>query len=335
MNRQRRLAGFVIMAVGVAFVGVALANRLFSVGPAFDDMTVGFRGQMQAANITQLRQDLAAMDAVSEEFSTKVAPAMAQALGMTAQGFSEFMGTRFPAVATGVAALPQIGPQFGAVVDTLDAERTRFASADAIPTTSLPATTVPWAIVIAGIAAVILGAMLLRPGSAAPVLALILGALLIVGPIFLALPRKASHADTMNDHLKPLYTAQLVTQAKGALTTIGAMGTQMQQEMLPAIGTQLGMSAEQLSAFLDAQFPVLSAAMTELPAMLGRFTATVGVFDENLGNYDTIKSVSFVPIVWALIIGGAVVLLFGAMSFTPAQTEDHTPAVGIGHRTAA
>src|SRR5207302_8792698 len=96
--------------------------------------------------------------------------------------------------------------QFGGVVGTLAAEQGRFASADAIPTTSLPATTVPWGLLVAGIVLLGLGIVVaIRPGRVLALVAVALGALLVVVPLSLSLPHKASAADTMNAHLKPVY----------------------------------------------------------------------------------------------------------------------------------
>lgn len=133
------------------------------------------------------------------------------------------------------------------VVGTLEAELSRFADADAIPSSSLPATTVPWGLLIAGIVLLVLGGMMiLRSGRVAATAAVVVGALLVVVPLVLSLPTKASSADTMNDNLEPVYTREMLDGASGALTVVGAMGTQMQEEMLPALGTQLGMDETQL-----------------------------------------------------------------------------------------
>jgi len=49
-----------------------------------------------------------------------------------------------------MGALPTAIPTFDGLINTLDKQRPLFASADAIPTKSLPATTVPWALLGAG-----------------------------------------------------------------------------------------------------------------------------------------------------------------------------------------
>ena len=82
--------------------------------------------------------------AVADEFGTTVVPTLASALEMDPATFNGFVGEQFPAVAGGVAALPDIAAQFTGVIDLMESQQANFTDADAIPTTSLPVTTVPW-----------------------------------------------------------------------------------------------------------------------------------------------------------------------------------------------
>ncbi|MBT8196861.1 MAG: hypothetical protein KJO84_00005, partial [Acidimicrobiia bacterium] len=160
-------AGLVIL-VGVVFVFSVFSNNLFEVGPAFEDLIDDFRPILTDEALATAEADVAGLGAVATEFETAVVPGMAQALQMTPEEFGGMMQSQFPAVATGAAALPAIETQFSSVLGTLKAEQARFASADAIPTDDLPATTVPWGLFIAGIATILVGGYMLyriRMGS--------------------------------------------------------------------------------------------------------------------------------------------------------------------------
>ncbi len=335
---QRRTAGTVVAAVGVAFIASVIVNGLFSVGPAFERMADGFRPAMKPAPIGALGQDLDGLQAVTEEFSGVAVPMLSEALGMSPDEFVGFMGEQFPDVATGIDQLPAIIESFRGVVGTLDAEQQRFASADAIPTASLPATTIPWGLAVAGVALLAIGiTIVVRPGRSVAVAAIVVGALLVVVPLALSLPGKASDADTMNEHLKPVYTAELIAGADQGLAVVGAMGTQMQEQMLPALGRQLGMDEAALGSFLQDNLPSMSAAMGSMPDAMGRFTGVVETFRAHLDDYDTISGVAFVPIVWTIILGGIVAALGGAGALfvrrrAPGQAETPVPSQRI--RTA-
>jgi hypothetical protein len=318
MSRERlahgwphRVAAGLLVLVGAAFVAVTLAANLFHVGPAFDRMTTDFRPIMTEKAIQTDQQDIAMLTAASTEIQTRMVPALAQQLGMTPEQFSLMMAQNYPAVTAGLAAVPQIAPSFSSLVTTLDQQRPYFKAADAIPTTSVPATSVPWSLFGVGLLTAGLGIWVwFRPrGSAVAVTAL--GAALIAVPLILSMPHKASYADTMNDNLKPVYSQQLITQASSSVTTLSAMGTEMQQKMLPDLATQLQMTPAQLNTFMGENFPATAAALSGLPQSLGRFQNLVATFDGRLADYNTMKPVSFVPIVWFMVGGGAVLLLLG------------------------
>jgi len=309
---QRRTAGAVVAAVGVTFIAVVIVNRLFAVGPAFERMSDGFRPNMKPAPIGQLQKDLNGLSAVRTEFDAKGVPMLAQALKLSPEQFRGLMVRRYPDVARGMDQLPSVVSQFRGVVGTLQAEQGRFARADAIPTSNLPATTVPWGLLAAGIVLMGLGLLVaIRPRGIGAGLVVALGLLLVAAPLGLSLPQKASAADSMNDHLKPVYTVQMLTGARGALATVGLMGQQMQTKMLPDLGRQLGMDQAELHAFFRRNLPVMAAAMQTMPQSMGRFQSLLKTFDGHLADFDTLTSVAFVPIVWTMIGGGAVALLAG------------------------
>lgn len=308
----RKVAAAVVIVLGAVMVAMTFANNLFRVGPSFEELMGDFRPHLTDSAIATTRADVAGLGAAGTEMQTALMPAMAQQLGMTPSQFSAYVAKGFPAVSAGMAALPQITTTFDGLVTTLDQQRPLFRSADAIPTASVPATTLPWALAGLGFVLVLGGtALWFRPRGGA-VVAVVLGALMIAAPLALSLPQKAGDADQLNSNLEPVYTAALVAQAEGALTTVSAMGTQMQATMLPALAAQLDLTPAQLQQLLVTSFPATAAALGNLPTALPRFQELVQAFDANLGNYDTLKPVSFVPIIWTTMGLGALTVLCGA-----------------------
>jgi hypothetical protein len=316
-----KVAAVLVMLVGAGLIATTLITNLFAVGPAFENLITDFRPALTQQSIDTARADIAGMSAVSTEFSTKLAPALSQQLKMTPEQFNGFVSQQFPAVAAGMGALPTAVPTFEGLINTLDKQRPLFASADAIPTTSLPATTVPWALLGAGILLFLIGLAMLRSPKAGGATALVVGLLLLVVPMALSLPGKASDADQLNANLKPIYNQALVDNAKAGLGTIGAMGTEMQTKMLPALATQLKMSPDQLQAFLASNFPATAKALQTMPASMERFNGLVKVFDKNLGNYDTLKPVGLARIVLIMMVSGGLAALLGAVSILTARKE--------------
>jgi hypothetical protein len=294
----RKVVAALVISAGAAMIAVTFSNNLFSVGPSFETMMGDFRPHLTSTAISQTRSDVAGLGAAGTELQTKMVPAMAQQLGMTPAQFSAYVATTYPQVSAGMTALPQIVGTFDGLVTTLDQQRPLFRSADAIPTKSMPATTLPWILFGAGLVLVLVGGTMWFSASAGAGLAVVLGVLMVAAPLALSLPEKASDADQLNANLKPVYTAALVTQAKDALGTVSAMGTQLQGEMLPALATRLSMTSAQLQQLMTQSFPATAAALGNLPTAMPRFQDLVRSFDANLGNYDTLKPVAFAPIIW-------------------------------------
>jgi hypothetical protein len=310
-----------VMLVGAALIAVAVFRNLFAVGPAFESMIKDFRPWLTDDSIAALRADLDGLEGAVTEFETAMAPALASQLGMTQQEFGAMVAAQFPAVAAGMATVPEAAGSFRGIIDLLDDQQENFASADAIPTTDLPATTVPWGMVAAGGLAIAFGVLMaLGKGRTGAIAVLVLGILLVAAPLVLSLPDKAQGADDLNASLKPVYNAELVGGASGALEVIGAMGTEMSESMLPGLGAMLGMDEAQVQAFLGQNFPAIAGAMVGLPESMGRFTGMVGAFADNLDNYDVLEPVAFVPIVWTLVIAGGALTLLGGFGLMRRKT---------------
>ena len=316
-----KVAAVLVMLVGAGLVATTLISNLFAVGPAFENLITDFRPALTQQSIDTAHADIAGLAAVQTEFSTKLVPALSQQLKMTPDQFNGFVSQNFPKVAAGMGALPTAIPTFDGLINTLDKQRPLFASADAIPTKSLPATTVPWALLGAGVLVFLIGLAALRSPKAGGAAALVVGLVLLVVPMVLSLPGKAADADQLNANLKPIYTRALVDNAKGALGTIGAMGAEMQTTMLPALATQLKMTPEQLQSFLGTNFPATAKALQTMPATMERFNGLVKVFDNNLGNYETLKPVGLARLILILMVSGGLVAVLGAVSVVTARRE--------------
>lgn len=309
----RKIGGGVAVVIGIALLILTFTNNLFEVGPAFEEMIDDFRPVLTDESLATVQADIDGLAAAGEEFQTAVAPAMSQALGMDPAEFGAMVQENYPDVAAGMAALPEITATFTGLIQTLDSQQDLFAAADAIPTDDLPATTVPWIIVITGIGAIATGVLLFMPGRLWPVLTAVFGLVVLVAVFALSLPQKAADADELNENLKPIYTQELIDGATQSLAVVSAMGQEMQTEMLPDLAMQLGMSPEELNVFMGENFPATAQAMQTMPDALERFGAFVGIFAANLDNYMTIQPVSFTPIIWWIVVAGALLVLIGGV----------------------
>ena len=320
---QKYIIAAGVFIIGLVLVVVVFANDLFTVAPAFEELTDEFGASvMQVDAIVTAEGDVVGLEAVSVEFNEVVVPTLSAAMGMDAASFSAFLGENFTAVAVGAQALPQVTEQFTGVIQLMESQFDNFEQADAIPTSSLPATTLPWIILLIGVAAIIIGIVLFFNFRVGAILAIVLGVVVVASSVLLNLVDKAGAADDMNAAFKPAYTQELVEGSQGALVVVGAMGTEMQTGMLPALAQQLGMSEEQLGQYMATEFPATTQALQTLPDAMGRFTVMVGAFDSQLENYNAIKNTTLQPIAWMVLIGGALILILGAWGFIASGKDE-------------
>lgn len=310
---RKFIAASGVLIAGIAVLVVGFMNSLFTVAPAFEDLTDGFRDTVMTDEaIATTKTDIAALSAVSTEMSAKVVPTLSAQLGMDPAGFTAYMEAEYPAVATGTAALPGIVDQFSGVVGLIESQQANFESADALPTSAVPATALPWMIFGIGLLGVAIGAWMYFGGRPAAWTALLVGVLVVAATLSLSFLHKSGAADDMNDAFRPVYTAQLVEGSSGALQIVGAMGEEMTTSMIPGLAEALEMTVPEVQAFIGSEFPATAAALGSMPDAMARFQTTVGAFDSQLENYDTIKDTALTPIAWTVLVGGVVMALFGA-----------------------
>ena len=302
-----------VMAIGAGLIAITFFYNLFAVGPAFENLTVDFRPALAQSSIDTARADIESLSAVEKEFTNKLIPALNQLLVMTPGEFNAYFSQNFPSVAGGMNELPTVVPTFNALIDTLDSQRTLFASADTIPTKDLPATTVPWTFFGAGLLVFLIGFLMLALPKTGAVAAVLVGLLFLLAPFAFSLPTKGADADQLNANLKPIYTQTLVTDASAAVAVIEAMGNQMQSAMLPSLATQLKMDSEEFHTFIAINFPATANALQTMPTSMQRFKLLVQIFDTNLANFNTLKPVSFIDLILILIACGALVALLGML----------------------
>lgn len=323
---NRRVTGTIVMLVGVVFIVMVLGAHLFRASNSFERLSKDFRPLNTSASVTALRGDIAGLQAVGNEFAQKGTAVIGPIFEVTPQQAAATFAQQFPATARGVLALPTIASQLNGLTDTLANEQARFAQADAIPTTSQSSIVVPWFILITGILALLAGFAMMAPGMVAPALGLLLGAVMLISPLTTSLPQKSADADTLNDHLRPVFTTTTVTGLRTSLATLQAMGAELQTTVVPTLAQRLGVSPTEAQQFLARSFPVLSAALPQFPTAFTRLGQTIDVVDRNIVNFRNASQPTLEPIAWITVGGGiATILLSGWVIATaglaPAEAE--------------
>ena len=316
---RHRTAGVVAFTIGVVLIAAVAASRLFGAANAFERVSERVRPTNTEAAYAAIRTDIGALAAIGNEFGAKGTTVLAAAFHQTQAQIALTFAAQFPGTAKGVLALPKITSDLTNLVTTLDGERARFDRADSIPTSSRSSTAVPWFILVCGIVGLGIGVGLMLGIRGSVWAAAALGVVLIAAPLATSLPQKASAADTMNDHLRPVFTQQNLANLRGDVDTLTAMGTELQTKLVPTLSTALGVPAAQVTAFVGANFPVLSQALPGLGAGLQRLTTNIATLGEIRTDFLASSDPNLAPIAWTVLGGGIVMLLFAGYGMTEPQ----------------
>ncbi len=330
----RKISLALIIVVGAFWVAGTLAADYPKKTQAVDNLTNSFRPAFTDSALAQSAADLRTSMTFADDFRTKAAPALAQQLHVTPDQFVASIAQQYPAVGKGLTQLPQILSYFTTVQTTMAAQQHNFHQADAIPTKSLPNTTVTWLFVVPGIVAMVLGvAGFFFWRRVIPALAALLGLGVILTTLVISTPAKTRAADRLNDAVRPLFTTQSATQARGYVTTLQAMDTHLTQQALPGLAGQLHVTPQQLTSTLATNFPTVATGLQQLPAILGRINGLVTTLNGNVGNFqlaDAIptKGLATTNVEWQFAVPGAVLVLAGVAGgvFGLRRRTDDVPA---------
>ncbi len=323
---QRRIGAVTLVAVGVALIAGTLAFQMFSRAPAFERMTNDFQKNVTPATVAALRADVAKLQAAGIELQTTGIPALARLLHLTPAQFATIAQQQFPTLASSVQQIPQTAASFEKLLATIAAQDAHLRSAVAIPAKSISTTVVPWLLLGAGVVIIGLGVARARIVS---MVAVTLGALMIIGVFAFRLPQKTSDADALNKAMKPYFTQQQIDSTRQALTSLNALSGELTGKVLNAIAAAQHVPTSQLIGPFSSQFPALTSALISLPDATDRANVLTATFERNLSNFNKVEPFHFLAATWVVAAAGLLVMVGGAL---PILASDEAATSERGQR---
>ena len=321
MKRNPVALGIILVVGAVMAIG-SLVISLPAKTQGVDNLTNAFRPAFKPNTLAQTRRDMDTVKAMAAELDSKAIPALASQLGVTPDQFRGNLAAGFPAVGAGMRQLPTILPYFDGVVGGLEAQAANFRLADAIPAKPFPATFVTYLFLLPGLALTAVALLgLLRPlrfRTIALGVATAVGAVLIVAPLALSVPRKTQAVDGVTNAFRPVFSADGARTTRTYMDTVQSMADELTGKALPALATQLKVTPDQLGQTLAANFPKVAAGVEELPAILPRFQALVTGVERNETSFrlaDSIPTASTPTTLlhWLFVIPAVVLVAAGGV----------------------
>lgn len=165
----------------------------------------------------------------------------------------------------------------------------------------------------------------------AAVLVLLTGAFWLVSPFALGYSDKTAAVGDLTDDFRPVFTDAGLEQTNADIGTVNAFVTQFQEEAVPALAQQLGISPEELVSTLGQQYPEVGAGMQQLPESLPYFTGMVDQLNQQQDNFHDADAIptGFLPpetVHWLFVVLGIVTLLLGGFLLRTRPTDSGRPA---------
>jgi hypothetical protein len=314
---MRKLVATVAVVCGLGLVVVPFALSLFDRAPAGERVTNRFRSTLSTNGLHDLAANFGTMGAMVDQFIHQASPQLARKLHMTPGQYNAFVAQQFPAVAAGVKGIPPLVAFVTPVAAQLEALNPQFKSVDSLPFLGLPLTTVPWILLAIGAALIGLGVVIWRTRSRVPlILAAVLGLAMIVLPLALSYPRKASDATKVAAVGKVALSPRAAAGAQTANRLIDNTVTQVKTEMIPALAQRLHVSTAAFEQSLATNYPAVAKGLAAWPSIKPGAVDLVRRQVASVSDAAKLNGLDFTPLPWYIMGPGIALLLTGGIALT-------------------
>ena len=320
---MRRFIAVTAIVLGAGMMLVPPVLSLFSRTSAAEKLTDDIRPAMTDSALTRTRAEFDAGRAALTAFVDQGIPRMAADLGQSSAQYRASIDSQYPDVAAGIRQLPAMTTFVDGAINLFDANRAKFHSADAIPTTSLPFTVGPWMFLGFGLLLLTLGVVVgLGKGGRAPVAALVVaGMFLAVTPFVVRFPQKAADGKELVALLRQPLTRESANQLRTWQTTVEKMTTQLQSGLLPAVAGQLHLSPQAMDAYLARNVPELAAGLPQLQPIVTHMATLVAKVERDVAPYSKTRRIPFRALTWLFFVPGALVAVAATLGLFATSTR--------------
>jgi hypothetical protein len=192
-----------------------------------------------------------------------------------------------------------------------------------IPGLGLPIAGAPWLLLLGGVAVAGVGLLaLVRPGRGPTIAILACGAALIVVPLALSLPEKASDTKDVLKVGRIAVSQKAATAAHKAALIVDDMVTTINTRMVPDIARRLHESPSSLSATIEKDYPGLATGLREYPGIAAAAYQLTAVQQAAVSPFKEVDGIGYSKLPWLAIGPGILlVLLAGAALLTGGRTR--------------
>jgi hypothetical protein len=304
-----RGVALVALVVGIGLVITTLALSLFSRAYAGEQIADGFGQVMSPQGVVQQKQGLGMVAGMLGGL-TDARPTFARELGLSPAAYDRYVAANFPAVTTALTVIPPAAATIVAPVVTAAGKiQPKWEQVVHIPGLGLAIAGAPWLIVLGGVALAIAGLFgLVRPGRGVTIALLGFGVALIVVPLALSLPEKASDTRDVLKVGRIAVSQKAATAAHKAALIVDDMVGEINGQMIPDLARRLHVSPAALDQRIDRDYPGLGTGLREYPGIAAAAYQLTAVQQAAVGPFKKVDGIGYSGLPW-LAIGPGILLM--------------------------
>lgn len=319
---MRRIVSLAAVLVGIGLVGLPFATHLFARTTAAERTFDRFRPLMSHQGLAGARRLYDTTAAGGTELANRAVPTFARDLHMSPAQFNGFVAQNFPAVGSGVRSVPGIVTFVAPIVSGLEREEGDFREADSLPALGLPLTATPWIALGLGALLIAVGVLGLRARRRdASLVILVIAVGMVVAPLALSLPAKTRDARRLGDVARSGLSAQGAKKALDDVKILAAMTEEARSKMVPALGRELHLSAAQLGAVLERDFPAVTSYLKQYDGLRRRAGVIVANQQASVGDFAKADRIPVVALPWLIVAPGALLALLAGLGLARRRPE--------------
>jgi hypothetical protein len=252
-----------------------------------------------------------------KELTSKAYSRFAQDFGLTGPQFDAYVKANFSDVARGVDTVNALPGLVNPIVDHASALPHGFSSVYDLPTSWLPLVSVPWLLLVPGLALVLLGLGIWRLGGRlVTAVALVAGLAMIVVPLAADLPAKTSGTEKIIQIAFLGLNPTAATRSEQAAYYADDMVRQLNVELLPAVAARRHVSQAALAEQLKTEAPAFAKLLADWPKIAPGTLAFAAAIRAGGSHAIEAAKFPFEETPWLVISLGGLLALVASFSLT-------------------
>ena len=314
---MRRVPAVAAIVLGAAMVIGVIGMSGFTKASDGENLIADAEASVSDEGVVRLRNDVTTVDQASTAVVEQVFPAFARELGISQAEFEQRLrATHAEAAAAFLDQRDAIFASIDKTVSNLEAHQDDYDAADAIPTSFIPLTVMPWFTLAFGLLLIGLGVWAwVQPGRASAAVVALAGAILVTFTLVAQLPSKGAQAEDLLDSLK--IDEEIATKTRTEFETFRA-GTEDLKEVFVEFAQARGQTPEELGETILRDLPIV-AEVAEDTAALDRIEGEVAFREEHIDEFATVKDVPLEMAAWGLVVVGGILVLAGGLGLLASE----------------